>query len=178
MITKNKQLQRIVKEYQKEGHTWPATADDLAEFAVETKRYDLTAPSLKRLIARELAQAMRTEYFIDKQGRRVRAKHPARVKKGGLQLMLWDDIRTAPRRHMENAFQLRRRRITSECKQVKTDVDSYNDAHREELPIQMVLDFTKDVEELELEAEAANYSSSNEPVQHSEHSLDVALGSV
>ena len=46
--------------------------------------------------------------------------------------MLWDDIRTASRHHMQMAFQLRRRRITYECKQVKTDVDSYNDAHPEE----------------------------------------------
>ncbi|MGA9531458.1 MAG: hypothetical protein WBR18_01970 [Anaerolineales bacterium] len=80
----------------------------------------------------------------------MRAKHPARVTKNGKQLMIWDDIRTAPRRHMQMAFQLRRRRIASECKQVKTDVDSYNDGHPEKRLIQMILDFTKDVQELEL----------------------------
>lgn len=77
---------------------------------------------------------MREEYFTDPRGRRVRAKHPAKVKKNGHQIMLWDDMRTAPRSHMEMAFQLRRRRITHECKQVKTDVDSYNDANPEEQP--------------------------------------------
>jgi len=75
--------------------------------------------------------------------------------------MLWDDIRTASRHHMQMAFQLRRRRITYECKQVKTDVDSYNDAHPEERPIRMVLDFTQD--EKELEIEDIIYSSANEP---------------
>jgi hypothetical protein len=93
---------------------------------------------------------MSQEYFTDAQGRRVRAKHPARVQRNGVQLVLWDDIRTAPRRHMQMAFQLRRRRIAAECKQVKADVDSYNAAHPEELPIQMVLDFRRDVEEMEI----------------------------
>jgi hypothetical protein len=104
---------------------------------------------------------MREEYFTDSNGRRERAKHPARVTKNGQQLMLWDDIRVAPRHHMQKAFQLRRRRIASECKQVKTDVDSYNNAHPDELPLQMVLDFTRDVEEMELAD--ATYSSSGKP---------------
>lgn len=50
---------------------------------------------------------------------------------------------------MEMAFQLRRNHIVAECRQAKTDVDSYNDAHPQDRPIQMVLDFTQDVEELE-----------------------------
>lgn len=178
MYTKRQQLQRIVREYEKAGQKWPATTAEMAQWAVNTGRYDLTAPTLERHCARELAQAMREEYFTDSHGRRVRAKHPAKIKKQGQQRMLWDDIRTAPRRHMQMAFQLRRRRITSECKQVKTDVDSYNDAHREEPPIQMVLDFTQDVKELELEAEAAAISSINEPLLYSEQYLDAVLESV
>lgn len=151
MITKREQLQRIVKEYQKSGQPWPAKTADMAKWALDTGRYDLTRPTLERACARELAQAMRQEYFIDPQGRRVRAKHPARIMKCGEQLMLWHDIRTAPRGHMEIAFKQRRRRIELECRQVKTDADSYNDAHPEEFPIQMVLDFTRDIEEFELE---------------------------
>jgi len=64
--------------------------------------------------------------------------------------MLWNDIRTAPRSHMAMAFQLRRNHIVEECRQTKADVDSYNDLHPSEQPIQMVLDFTRDVEELEV----------------------------
>lgn len=176
MLTKTQQLQRIVRAYQKDGQKWPASTAEIAKWAVKTRRYDLTEPTLERHCARELARAMREEYFTDPHGRRVRAKHPAKVKKNGRQLMLWDDIRTAPRRHMQMAFQLRRRRITSECKQVKTDVDSYNDAHLEEPPIQMVLDFTQDVKEMELEE--TTHSSSREPLQPSEKSLDAALESV
>lgn len=150
MSVKTRQLQMIVKQYQEDGQEWPATTAEIARWAVRTRRYDLTAPTIERHCARELAQAMREEHFVDAQGRRVRAKHPARVKRNGRQLMLWDDIRTAPRAHMRTAFQLRRRRIVAACKQAKTDVDSYNDAHPDEPPIQMVLNFTRDVEELEL----------------------------
>lgn len=158
MLTKTQQLQRIVREYQRDGQKWPATAAEIANWAVNTGRNELTTPTVERHVARELAQAMREEYFTDAQGRRVRAKHPARVAKNGQQLMLWDDIRSAPRNHMQMAFQLRRRRIAAECKQVKTDVDSYNNTHPDETPIQMVLDFTQDVEEIEL-AEASNKPS-------------------
>lgn len=116
---------------------------------------------------------MRDEYFTDTRGRQVRAKHPAKTYKNGQMEFVWDDIRSAPRRHMQMAFRLRRRRIASECKQVKTDVDSYNDAHPEEPPIQMPLDFTYDVEEMELaEAEAATRPSSSALSQQVEQSPD------
>ena len=173
MMTKTKELQRLVKEYRKAAQPWPATRDMIADWAVEDKRYDLTAPSLKRLVAKELAQAMSEEYFTDEQGRRVRAKHPFRVRKDGKQMVFWDDIRTAPRRNMERAFQMRRKRIASECKQVKTDVDSYNDAHPEEPLIQMVLDFTQDVREMDLtQGLEVNRPSSSEPSPQSERSPD------
>jgi hypothetical protein len=94
-----------------------------------------------------LADAYREEYFTDPQGLRVRAKHAARVKRRGEQLVLWADMRTAPRSHMELAFQQRRRQALGECRQLKTDVDSYNDAHAGEPLIQMIFDFTKDLEE-------------------------------
>jgi hypothetical protein len=159
MITKTKELQRLVEEYRKAGQRWPATKDEIADWAVEKKRYALTAPVLKRLVAEELAQAMSEEYITDAQGRRVRAKHPARVRRNGKQLVLWDDIRTAKRPHMVMAFQMRRRRIASECKQVKIDVDSYNDAHPQEAQIRMVLDFTRDVAEMELGEKTTSSSS-------------------
>lgn len=48
---------------------------------------------------------------------------------------------------MERAFQLRRRQIVGDCKQLKTDVDSFNDNHPAEKPIQLLLDFADDVAE-------------------------------
>lgn len=149
MSDKSKQLQKIVRDYQQSGQAWPASALDIATWAVNSRRYDLRTPVLLKIASRDIAKAMGEEYITDPKGRRVRAKHPAKVNREGKQEVLWDDIRTAPRTHMEQAFTNRRSHIVAECCQVKRDVDSYNDAHPEDMPIQMVLDFTQDVEELE-----------------------------
>lgn len=98
---------------------------------------------------------MSEEYITDPQGRRVRAKHVARIKHDGEQLYLWADIRTADRKHMGVAFQQRRQQIVGDCLQLKTDVDSYNDNSKASPPIQLVLDFTHDVEEIEAAKTAA-----------------------
>lgn len=101
MPTKKEQLQRIVKEYQKAGEKWPATTKEIARWAVSEKKYNLTQPTLLRHCARELAQAMREDYFTDPKGRRVRAKHPAKFVKNGQMEFVWDDIRTASHIHMQ-----------------------------------------------------------------------------
>ena len=97
--------------------------------------------------AEELARAMREEYIVDPQGRTVRAKHVARTESNGRQIPLWADIRTANRAHMHLAFQQRRQQILGDCRQLKVDVDSFNENRCQEQPIQMVFDFTEDLAE-------------------------------
>ena len=99
--------------------------------------------------AKDIGEAMAEMYFTDKQGRRVRLLHPATVERQGELFTEWDDIRTAPRRHMQLSFQQKRRAIVGECRQLKTDMDSYNDAHASQKPIQISFDFTMDLAELE-----------------------------
>jgi hypothetical protein len=99
--------------------------------------------------AEELSRAMREEHILDPQGRSVRAKHAARIRENGKQFTLWADIRTASKDHMARAFQQRRRQILGDCRQLKADVDSYNDNRRPESPIQVIFDFTLDLAELE-----------------------------
>ena len=53
---------------------------------------------------------------------------------------------------MEVAFQQRRQQIVGDCRQLKTDVDSYNENGDLSQPIQMIFDFTEDLAELELVA--------------------------
>ena len=50
---------------------------------------------------------------------------------------------------METAFRQRRGQILGECKQLKADVDSYNDNASPTNPIPMVFDFTYDLAEME-----------------------------
>jgi hypothetical protein len=163
-----KRMQGIVREYQGAGKPWPASVREMATWAIETNRWRVHRSTEIEACARDLARALREEYYTDQQGRRVRLKHPVSVRRNDTQMVLWDDIRTAPRSHMDLAFQQRRTQIVGDCRQLKTDVDSYNDAHADEPPIQFVLDFTKDVAELEA-TERGPFSptlagsSSNEP---------------
>jgi hypothetical protein len=101
------------------------------------------------------AAAMREEYMTDPKGRRVRLLHPAPLLTDGTREMMWDDIRTAPREHMQVSFQHRRQGVVGDCRQMRTDVDSYNDAHADAEPILVVFDFTMDLAELEAADEAA-----------------------
>ena len=95
---------------------------------------------------------MREEYITDAMGRRVRVKHPATVRRGSEQLVLWDDLRTATREHMKLSFQQRRQQIVGDCRQLKIDIDSYNDRYASIEPIQMIFDFTRDLAEIEAAA--------------------------
>lgn len=152
MATYTKQMQRIVDEYRDSGEPWPAATKAIAAWAITTGRWELPASAAIRRCAEDLSTAMREEYTTDARGRRVRLLHPATVYRNGEQMVLWDDIRTAPRRHMQLSFQQRRQGIVGDCRQLKTDVDSYNDAHPQEEPVQTVFDFTMDLAELEAAA--------------------------
>jgi hypothetical protein len=153
MTNYNKHMNRIVDEYRLAGEPWPASAKAMAAWAISTGRWELPASAAIRKCAEDLATAMREQYTTDKKGRRVRLLHPATIYKDGEQLVLWDDIRTAPRKHMQLSFQQRRQGIVGDCRQLKTDVDSYNDARPSEEPIQMIFDFTMDLAELEAAAD-------------------------
>jgi len=149
MLSYAKQLQRIADDYRKTGQKWPATAHDIAGWAIQERRWQPSRSDMISQCADQIARAMREEYIIDPQGRKVRAKHVATEQRDGGQVALWDDIRTADRQHMTLAFQQRRQQIVGDCRQLKTDVDSYNENGNNGIPIQIVLDFTEDVAELE-----------------------------
>jgi hypothetical protein len=116
--------------------------------------HGLHKPSLKTVIdviAADIAQVLREEYRTDPLGQRYRAKHAVRSKQGNKSLSLWADIDDdrAPREHFVRSFSQRRQQIVGDCFQLKTDVDVYNGKYPTQKPIQVPLDFTYDVEELQ-----------------------------
>lgn len=149
MKTYTAQMQAIVTRFIKAGETWPASTHEIATWAIQTGNWKPLHSSMVDMCADQLARALREEYITDSQGRRVRAKHAARVRRHDRQITLWADIRDADRRHMEIAFQQRRQQIVGDCAQLKRDVDSYNDNRCRTNPIQMVFDFTQDLVEIE-----------------------------
>ena len=152
MRTEREMLQEIVRKYQAANQPWPATTRDIAHWAINNRLWAAKPSAIVDQCADQLSRAMREEYITDSKGRRVRAKHAATVTQGGKQLVLWADIRTAAHPHMQMAFQQRRHQIVGDCRQLKMDVDSYNDTRLPEQPIQMIFDFNHDLEELALVA--------------------------
>lgn len=146
----SEQLQSIVRRYRSAGEPWPATTKTIAAWAIANRLWQPQRSTLVTQCAEQLAKAMREEYVTDPQGRRVRAKHVAIIEQNGEQMAFWADIRNAPREHMQLSFQQRRHQIVGDCRQLKADVDSFNDNSTKEEPINMVFDFTLDLAELEL----------------------------
>jgi hypothetical protein len=144
----NRRLVDLANEYMTSTGE-AVTTREIARWALKHKRWDAPTDLAERRLAEEIAAAMRAEYHTDAQGRPVRSKHVARRRRNGKSEMLWDDIRRAPRKHMEISFTQRRDGIVGDCRQLKCDVDSFNDNRAPENPIQMSFNFTNDLAELE-----------------------------
>lgn len=145
----NEKMQQIVGAYRLAGERWPATAKEIAGWAVTNGQWKPQPFSIIGQCANHLTKAMRDEYVIDPQGRHVRAKYAAKILDHGKQVTLWADGRTASRDHMRLSFQQRRHQVVGDCRHLKTDVDSYNENTNDGDPIQVIFDFTLDLEELE-----------------------------
>jgi hypothetical protein len=142
-------MQQIVSDYRAAGENWPATKMEIAEWAIRAGKWQMPRAAIVSRCADDIGDAMREYYFTDNAGRRVRLLHPATKKRQGVLFTEWDDIRTAPREHMQLSFQQKRKAIVGECRQLKTDMDSYNGAHPNGEPIQISFNFEMDIAEFE-----------------------------
>jgi len=141
------ELQKQADEYFAQTNSETATTKEIALWAIRNGKWEAPPDLVLRQCREDFAKALREQYLEDVDGRPVRVKHVARIQSGDEQLYLWADIRRAPRKHMEIAFQQRRQQIVGDCRQLKRDADYYNNAHSIELAIQLVFDFTEDVKE-------------------------------
>ncbi|MGB2769786.1 MAG: hypothetical protein WBC88_08690 [Candidatus Zixiibacteriota bacterium] len=160
MSTYAKQMQRIAGKYMQEHHVEYINPRDVADWAIRRGLWQPERSALLRQFTEILSRALREEYITDPQGRRVRSKHAIVEEKDGEQTSLWGDIRTANRKHMALSFQQRRRQIFGDCRQLKTDVDSYNGNYNRAEPIQMSFNFSDDLEEAESGATIRRSSAS------------------
>jgi len=140
-------LQHYADEYFEETGKEEATSMELAVWAVKTFRWEPPSDLVLRKCREDFSRAMREQHIKDDQGQPVRAKHAARRIVDQKQRTFWADIRRAPRAHMLTAFQQRREQIVGDCRQLDRDAAYYNKLHPENEPIQLVFDFTEDVEE-------------------------------
>lgn len=144
MPSYQQQLQQYFHAYEKEQGFRPSSLQDVAGWMIQKGYWEIRESDQIKRCASDLADALRNEYRTDPLGRRYRVNHAVR----GSQGTFWADLDKAPRRHMEKAFAQRRQQIVGDCVQLTTDVYVYNDKNQKEEPINLVLDFTHDVEEV------------------------------
>jgi len=146
MSTYNEQMQKRADQYLKETGSTVFTTRDLAGWAIKNKFWEPHPSILVKQCAEEFSKALREQYMTDPRGRRVRAKHVAMVEQGKKQIPLWADIRTASKDHMERAFQLRRQQVVGDCRQLKNDLDSYNQYYNKQgEQLRIIFDFREDL---------------------------------
>ena len=145
-----KQIQRLVKEYRLAGQVWPASKGEIAEWALSVGKYDISPAVAKRVLANEIGRALREEYITDTKGRRIRVKYSAKVrrKEGEPPLTLWGDVRTEPMSFLRVAHAGRRNGIVAEARQWYNDGRFINETHPNDEQLPLILNFTRDVEEL------------------------------
>jgi len=146
--TYTRQLLQIVSDYRKAGGAWPAKKIEIAAWALAHGRWDIPREGKLRVCADELANAMREATVLDEGGRSVRVLHPATTSRDGEQGTFWDDLRTADMPFVRTVVTQKRNAIAADCHQLKNIVRYVNE-HRDEQLV-LILDFTADVEELEL----------------------------
>jgi len=141
-------IERYKREVRNDGLLDP---HDVAGWAFKNGLHKPNAKTIIDVIAADVAQVFREEYRVDRKGRRYRAKHAATTKFGNKTLSLWADLDdpNAPHEHFVKSFAQRRQQIVGDCFQLKTDADVYNDTRKPDEPVQPVLDFTYDVEEMQ-----------------------------
>lgn len=124
---------------------------EIAQWAYRNGLHKPNPKTVIDIIAADIAQMFREEYRVDRHGRRYRAKHAVTRKQNGQTLSLWGDLDdpNAPHSHFLKSFAQRRQQIVGDCVQLKTDADVYNEKRKPAEPIQVVLDFTLDVAELQ-----------------------------
>ena len=123
MKSRNDFMLEMVDEWRKAGNPWPTALKNVARWAIENRKWAPKPEAIVSQCAEQMARALASEYFNDANGNRIRANHAVIHPEGPLQHVLWDDIRTAPHKHIEMALQQRRRHVLDECKQIKNDTD-------------------------------------------------------
>lgn len=158
MSAYQKQVKDYVSRFEHEnGATGLLDPHEIAEWAYERGLHKPNVRTIIDAIAADISQIFREEYRTAPSGIRYRAMHAAKKRTGNKTASLWADMDdpNAPRDHFIRSFADRRRQIVGDCLQLKNDIDVYNEKNSSMPEIQMVMDFTEDVAELQQRPKAA-----------------------
>lgn len=151
MGTFKENMLKIWNQYCEDVSADPADLREMATWAMSKGLWAPRPVDVTASFVREMADVLREQTRTDKDGREYRAFIPAREKgKDGLPLFKWADIDVAPRAHVEKGLQGERRSIANDCFALAMKRDHYNAMHPDEEPLQVVMNFEEDVEEMKI----------------------------
>jgi len=156
--TKASELQYVIDQYHK-AH--PDEDPDevaphlVAPWAISRGIWDREPVSPEVQLRRDLSRHLRTEYFVDPQGREVRKNHaimiPTQTQDGEKLRPLYKELFHAGPEHMRASLQLRRRGVVRDVMQMELDFLSYNDNNVYSAKLdKMDYDINKDLDELNM----------------------------
>jgi hypothetical protein len=136
----------------------PVKLDEVYSWAAQRDLWKPPKIDPSQRFRRDMARALREDYFKDAKGRNIRRYHAAKylhVDGFGVavQEVFWADMLSEPpppRDHMEVALKQRREQVVGDCYQLKNDVEFYNARKPPKEPIRMLWDFTDDLAERDM----------------------------
>jgi hypothetical protein len=147
MTTKHHKMQQIIRLFKEETGETEVEMLKIAKFAA-SRGWRLPTPKTAiEMLAKEFAEAARTEVRRDAAtGRPYRANHALLYVRDGTQMSLWIDIDEAPRPKMLKSLIHRREQMVGDGLQLSLDADHWNSVNTDKEPIDIPLDFTLDVQ--------------------------------
>jgi hypothetical protein len=123
--------------------------DEFAQWAWDNHKWIIPQVDPVASIRRQASRALRDTFELDKQERLVRIYHHIQIEDPETHERIdrWVDIRTAEPPQMELSLAVRRVAVLNDVRQLKTDLDSYNDNNSFGVQLAMDFDFSKDLQE-------------------------------
>lgn len=158
MTNFNNQMTNILDRYIEEVDPEPTSLDNVVDLALSQGLYRPPPRDIRKIFKEALAESLRQEKRFD--GKRwYRAKRSVRTSIGGVQLNLWADVdKNASFGFMEKSVAQSRRGMVDDAFQLKMVVDHYNEANPDQKKLQLVLDLTEDVAEMEASSDGSQES--------------------
>jgi hypothetical protein len=148
-MSRKEQDVNLVRRFEEEHQRKPFDLHEVYHWAKDNKLWFPPKDLEEKKFIEEVAQALREEYFTADDGTSVRAYHAIVKNLEGRQQTLWANMFDAPREHIEEAFQQRRRGSLADCRQLKNDIEYVNTSRFQDSPIQMSFNFDEDLAEEE-----------------------------
>lgn len=146
-MSRKEQLVKYTRQFEEEHKREPFDTHEVARWLITKGLWQPQKDLAVQKCAEEISTALREVYITAQDGTRVRVYHARRINKDGRQQTLWANMFDAPRGHIEIALQQRREQVLGDCRQLKYDVDYYNQSHPTQPAIQISFDFGEDLAE-------------------------------